>query len=75
MALKMKGLAPDVWAMLDLLMGDRKAFETNSTADYDGDHVMLDSKTIVAYGDGFDGEEFSKNLSNSQGYTDKRLQK
>jgi hypothetical protein len=71
MALAMKGLAPDVWAMLDLLlMGDRKAFETGSTADYDGDQVMLNSETIAAHGDGLDhGEEFGENLSNSQGYT------
>jgi hypothetical protein len=51
MVLALKGLTPDVWAMLDLLlMGDREAFETNSTADYDGDQVMLNSeRSLLIY--------------------------
>jgi hypothetical protein len=65
MALAMKGLAPDVWAMLDLLlMGDRKAFETSSTADYDGGQVMLNLETIAAHGDSFDhGEKLTLYLT------------
>ena len=70
MALTMKRLAPDVWAMLDLLlMGDRKASEAKSTVNGDEDQVMIDLENTAAHGDGFDGEEFGENLSNSQGYT------
>ena len=42
------------------LMGDGKASENNSTANYDGHQVILDSEGIAAHGDGFDGEESRK---------------
>jgi hypothetical protein len=53
----MKRLAPDVWAMLDLLlMGDGKASKTNSTVGDDEDQVIIDLESIAAHGDGFNGE-------------------
>ena len=54
--LAMKGLASDVWAMLGLAR-DRKAFETKTMMDI---KVILDSETIAAHGNGFDGEELDK---------------
>ena len=49
MALTMKRLAPDVWAMLDLLMGDRKASEMNSMVGGDEDQVMINLETTMAW--------------------------